>query len=136
MKFIYMIISTRKQDWGKYMYKKSVQGCLKHLDFMILDVVCLWISFMLTFGMRHGLLNVFANSLYCDAMWSLAFTGIVVILFLHFLNNVFKRGFCRGFTATVKQISLITLCSVVHLFTFRSVFKNAEDYPVLRHLLC
>lgn len=118
------------------MYKKSVQGCLKHLDFMILDVVCLWISFTLTFGMRHGLLNVFANSLCCDAMWSLAFTGIVVILFLHFLNNVFKRGFCREFTATVKQISLITLCSVVHLFTFKSVFKNAEDYPVLRHLLC
>ena len=30
------------------MYKKSVQGWLKHLDFMILDVVCLWISFTLT----------------------------------------------------------------------------------------
>lgn len=36
------------------MYKKSVQGWLKHLDFMILDVVCLWISFTLAFGMRHG----------------------------------------------------------------------------------
>lgn len=32
------------------MYKKSVQGWLKHLDFMILDVVCLWISFTLAFG--------------------------------------------------------------------------------------
>lgn len=114
------------------MYKKR----LKHLDFIILDVVCLWISFMLTFGMRHGLLNVFANSLYCDAMWSLTLTGIVVILLLHFLNNVFKRGFCKGFTATVKQISPIILCSVVHLFTFKSVFKNAEGYPVLRYLLC
>ena len=53
------------------MYKKSVQGWLKHLDFMILDVVCLWISFTLAFGMRHGSLNVFANSLYRDMMWSL-----------------------------------------------------------------
>ena len=118
------------------MYKKSVQGWLKHLDFMILDVVCLWISFTLAFGLRHGSLNVFANSLYRDMMWSLALMDIVVILLLHFLNNVFKRGFCREFTATVKQISLITLCSVVHLFTFRSVFKNAEGYPVQRHLLC
>ena len=25
-------------------------GWLKHLDFMILDVVCLWISFTLAFG--------------------------------------------------------------------------------------
>ena len=34
------------------MYKKSVQGWLKHLDFMILDVVCLWISFTLAFNTR------------------------------------------------------------------------------------
>lgn len=46
------------------MYKKSVQGWLKHLDFMILDVVCLWISFTLAFNMRHGSLDVLANSLY------------------------------------------------------------------------
>ena len=113
------------------MYKKSVQGWLKHLDFMILDVVCLWISFTLAFGMRHGSLNVFANSLYRDMMWSLALMDIVVIFFFDSLKNVLKRGFYREFTMTVKQT-----CSVVHLFTFRSVFKNAEDYPVLRHLLC
>ncbi len=50
------------------MYKKSVQGWLKHLDFMILDVVCLWISFTLAFNMRHGSLDVLANSLYRDMM--------------------------------------------------------------------
>lgn len=118
------------------MYKKSVQGWLKHLDFMILDVVCLWISFTLAFGMRHGSLNVFANSLYRDMMWSLALMNIVVIFFFDSLKNVLKRGFYRKFTVTVKQTCPITLCSVVHLFTFRSVFKNTEDYPVLRHLLC
>lgn len=61
---------------------------------------------------------------------------IVVIFFFDSLKNVLKRGFYHEFTMTVKQTCLITLCSVVHLFTFRSVFKNAEDYPVLRHLLC
>ena len=50
-------------------------------DFMILDVVCLWISFTLAFGMRHGSLNVFANSLYRDMMWSLALMDIVVIFY-------------------------------------------------------
>ena len=117
------------------MYKKSVQGWLKHLDFMILDVVCLWISFTLAFGMWHGSLNVFANSLYRDMMWSLALIDIVVIFFFDSLKNVLKRGY-REFTMTVKQTCLITLCSVFYLFTFRFVFKNAEDYPVLRHLLC
>lgn len=75
------------------MYKKSVQGWLKHLDFMILDVVCLWISFTLAFGMRHGSLDVLANSLYRDMMWSLALMDIVVIFFFDSLKNVLKRGF-------------------------------------------
>ena len=109
------------------MYKKSVQGWLKHLDFMILDVVCLWISFTIAFGMRHGSLNVFANSLYRDMMWSLALMDIVVIFFFDSLKNVLKRGFYHEFTVTVKQTCLITLCSVFYLFTF----KEADDYSRL-----
>ena len=109
------------------MYKKSVQGWLKHLDFMILDVVYLWISFTLAFGMRHGSLNVFANSLYRDMMWSLALMDIVVIFFFDSLKNVLKRGFYREFTMTVKQTCLITLCSVFYLFTF----KEADNYSRL-----
>lgn len=79
------------------MYKKSVQGWLKHLDFMILDVVCLWISFTLAFNMRHGSLDVLANSLYRDMMWSLALMDIVVIFFFDSLKNVLKRGFYQEF---------------------------------------
>ena len=100
------------------MYKKSVQGWLKHLDFMILDVVCLWISFTLAFNMRHGSLDVLANSLYRDMMWSLALMDIVVIFFFDSLKNVLKRGFYQEFVMTVKQTCLITLCSVFYLFTF------------------
>lgn len=101
------------------MYKKSVQGWLKHLDFMILDVVCLWISFTLAFNMRHGSLDVLANSLYRDMMWSLALMDIVVIFFFDSLKNVLKRGFYQEFVMTVKQTCLITLCSVFYLFTFK-----------------
>ena len=109
------------------MYKKSVQGWLKHLDFMILDLVCLWISFTLAFGMRHGSLDVFANSLYRDMMWSIALMDIVVIFFFDSLKNVLKRGFYHEFTVTVKQTCLITLCSVFYLFTF----KEADSYSRL-----
>lgn len=98
------------------MYKKSVQGWLKHLDFMILDVVCLWISFTLAFNMRHGSLDVLANSLYRDMMWSLALMDIVVIFFFDSLKNVLKRGFYQEFVMTVKQTCLITLCSVYFIY--------------------
>ena len=124
---LHLIISTRNRIGEKYMYKKSVQGWLKHLDFMILDVVCLWISFTLAFNMRHGSLDVLANSLYRDMMWSLALMDIVVIFFFDSLKNVLKRGFYQEFVMTVKQTCLITLCSVFYLFTF----KEAENYSRL-----
>ena len=98
------------------MYKKSVQGWLKHLDFMILDVVCLWISFTIAFGMRHGSLNVFANSLYRDMMWSLALMDIVVIFFFDSLKNVLKRGFYHEFIYCDGQADLS------HHFMFRILF--------------
>lgn len=97
------------------MYKKSVQGWLKHLDFMILDVVCLWISFTLAFGMRHGSLNVFANSLYRDMMWSLALMDIVVIFFFDSLKNVLKRGF-------LSRIYYDGQADLSHHFMFRILF--------------
>ena len=109
------------------MYKKSVQGWLKHLDFMVLDVVCLWVSFTLAFGIRHGTFDIFANSLYRYMILSMALMDIVVIFFFDSLKNVLKRGLYREFAATVKQTCLITLCSVFYLF----IFKEADDYSRL-----
>ena len=109
------------------MYKKSVQGWLKHLDFMILDVVCLWISFTLAFGMRHGSLNVFANSLYRDMMWSLALMDIVVIFFFDSLKNVLKRGFYHEFTVTVKQTRVGKNGKMFQMYKFRSMYMDAEE---------
>lgn len=97
------------------MYKKSVQGWLKHLDFMILDVVCLWISFTLAFNMRHGSLDVLANSLYRDMMWSLALMNIVVIFFFDLLKNRIKTWF-------LSRIYCDGQADLSHHFMFRSSF--------------
>ena len=96
------------------MYKKSVQGWLKHLDFMILDVVCLWISFTLAFNMRHGSLDVLANSLYRDMMWSLALMDIVVIFFFDSLQS---PQIFVGLNIAFSPLSVIIVCVAVGLKT-------------------
>ena len=111
------------------MYKKSVQGWLKHLDFMILDVVCLWISFTLAFNMRHGSLDVLANSLYRDMMWSLALMDIVVIFFFDSLKNVLKRGFYQEFVMTVKQTCTWVYSSAVFITQLRPALSLEELPP-------
>lgn len=109
------------------MYKKSAQGWLKHLDFIILDVICLWISFTMAFGIRHRNLEILTNSLYRDMIWSIALLDIVVIFFFDSYKNVLKRGFYQEFTMTLKHDILLTLSSVFYLF----LFKEADDYSRL-----
>ena len=35
------------------MYKKSSTGWLKHLDFMVLDIICLQLAFVMGYFLRH-----------------------------------------------------------------------------------
>ena len=37
------------------MYKKSITGWIKHLDFIIIDLIALEISFLLAFTIRHDM---------------------------------------------------------------------------------
>ena len=36
------------------MYKRSIQGWLKHIDFILLDVLALQLAFILAYAYRHG----------------------------------------------------------------------------------
>lgn len=106
---------------GNSMYKKSAQGWLKHLDFIILDVICLWISFTMAFGIRHRNLEILTNSLYRDMIWSIALLDIVVIFFFDSYKNVLKRGFYQEFTMTLKHdILLMFILRMLKVSTFTS----------------
>ena len=45
------------------MYKKGSKGWLKHFDFILLDMICLQIAFLLAYVIRHdsGSSNLFLN---------------------------------------------------------------------------
>ena len=36
------------------MYKRKMQGWLKHLDFAALDLCCLQIAYLVAYAIRHG----------------------------------------------------------------------------------
>lgn len=63
------------------MYKKSTRGWLKHLDFILLDVICLQISYALAFLTRHGWSNPYANIVYRNM--------VVVLLLIELLTAIF-----------------------------------------------
>lgn len=101
------------------MYRKSVSGWLKHLDFIIVDMIILELSLVCAFFSRHGSLNLFANELYRDMTVVLLFLDIFVALFWESFKGVLRRGYYQEFVATLKHSASVILLSVLYLFSFQ-----------------
>ena len=43
------------------MYKKLSTGWLKHLDFMVLDIICLQLAFVMGYFLRHHSFNPYGS---------------------------------------------------------------------------
>ncbi len=98
------------------MYKKSAQGWIKHLDFIILDLICLHIAFIIAYMMRHGMNNPYAVPIYRNVAFVMTAIEILVIVFFESLKNVLKRGYYKEFSMTFKHVCLVILLTIFYLF--------------------
>lgn len=98
---------------------------------MILDIICLEVSFFLAYVIRHRSAGMFENLIYENLAIVLFFVDIVLLLALNTLKNVLKRGYLKEFTATVKHVSLLALVSVLYLFSV----KDAGDFSRMTFFL-
>lgn len=101
------------------MYKKGSKGWLKHFDFILLDMICLQIAFLLAYVIRHDSGSPYIVPLYRNMAIFMELLDIVVMFFYETLSNVLKRGYFREFATTVKHVLLVELFSVLYLFTMQ-----------------
>lgn len=97
------------------MYKKGSKGWLKHFDFILLDMICLQIAFLLAYVIRHDSGSPYIVPLYRNMAIFMELLDIVVMFFYETLSNVLKRGYFKEFAATVKHVLLVELFSVLYL---------------------
>ncbi len=98
------------------MYKKSLSGWMKHCDFIILDLLCLQVAFVIAYILRNGLRNPYMMELYRNMAIYLVFADIVVIFFEETFKGVLKRGYYKEFAATFKHSFLVAMLAVFYLF--------------------
>ena len=98
------------------MYRKSTKDWFKHLDFMIVDLVCLQAAFLLSYWFRHGVHNAYGTTIYRNMALVITFIDAVVMAFSGTLKNVLKRGYWREFCITVRHVCLVVLLAVFYLF--------------------
>ena len=106
------------------MYRRDAKGWLKHLDFMVLDLLTLQISFVLSYILRHGIHNPYAIPVYANMSIFLTLFDLVIIFFTEPFRNILKRGYYLELEAIVQQALLLEAFAVFFLFAS----KSGENY--------
>lgn len=112
------------------MYRKNKNNWVKHLDFMILDLICLQVAFFLAYTLRHRTVNLYTNYIYANLSIVLILIDVCLLIFLNTLKNVLKRGYLVEFIATIKHVAIVELVAVLYLFSvkMREIFRESRSF--------
>lgn len=106
------------------MYRRKPQGWLKHIDFILWDLLCLQVAFVLAYVTRHGWVNPYKIHHYMN----LISVYTLVVVLLHMVNNTFegvlRRGYYKELARTVRHIFFAELAITFYMFSV----KESETY--------
>ena len=99
------------------MYSKKTKSWTKHLDFILLDMLCLQVAFVLAYISRHGFQNPYRNSLYRDMATLYTLVDFAVLLMNSTMKSVLKRGFYKEVEQTLRHTLLVAALVLLYLFS-------------------
>ncbi len=102
------------------MYKKNVQGWMKHFDFMLLDILCLHLAFLFAYVIRYGWTLSDGNPDYNNLALMLTLVDIVVLVLNDSMKNVLKRGIYKECSHTVKHTFFVMAIAMLYLFALKA----------------
>ena len=103
------------------MYKRNRQGWLKHIDFILWDVLILQAAYILGYMIRHGWGQwPYTRPDYKTLAIILLAADVFIAIAFNTMHNVMKRGYLKEFTATLKHVVLVLVLMSLYLFTTQS----------------
>ena len=98
------------------MYKKSPSGWLKHWDFILLELICIQVSFILAFFIRHGRWNMWMDEVYRNTALFFLVDDICCVFLLQTFRNILKRGPRRELLYAFRHTASVILLATFYLF--------------------
>lgn len=95
------------------------QGWLKHADFILIDILCLQLSFVLAHWLIVGVDNPYKIDIHRYLAAILFFAQIATILFGSNYKGILRRGYLKEAGSVLQYAVSILLVSVVFLFMIR-----------------
>ncbi|MCD8398155.1 MAG: hypothetical protein LUD12_13420 [Lachnospiraceae bacterium] len=98
------------------MYRKETEGWLKHYDFILLDIICLQLAFVLAYAASGQGWNPYEEMLYRNMAIFLTLADLLVIFSLDTLKGVLKRNTHAEFLLTSRHVITLLALSAVYLY--------------------
>lgn len=113
------------------MYQKRAQSWLKHIDFILLDIIWIQSAFVLAYIMRHGFIEPYADYRYRNMAAILTVVNILVAIIFNSFKNVLKRGYLKELFATVRHSFMVFLFICLYLFMIQAGIDYSRITMVL-----
>lgn len=102
--------------------KKS--SWIKHLDFILADLICLNITFNFAYWLRHGVTNIYAIRDYRMVMIMVMILHFCITYFSNWYSGILKRGYFMEF----KKVLIYNLEMIGVLFGYFFVMQISGQY--------
>ena len=113
------------------MYRKDNDGWLKHADFIIWDMICLQVAFLLAYVISGNGFNPYINMLYRNMAVFIEFIDLIILVTSNTLRGVLKRGHYVEFMITIKHCIVVGVVSIMFLF----LLQKGQEYSRLALIL-
>ena len=98
------------------MYRKSPKGWAKHLDFCIIDIMCLQIAFLLAYCIRNGWKLAYIEFPNGSLAVIVTFFSIFVGYFIGTYKDITRRGVLKELLSVIKHTIWLVLLFCFYLF--------------------
>lgn len=102
------------------MYSQSANGWMKHLDFILCDLISLLLAFCAAYCMRFDVHGEALTDLYQGYIAILLVLDFVICVFFGTMHNVLKRGYYQEFAVTVKHAVLVFAWQMIFLVALKT----------------
>ena len=95
------------------MYRNVTNGWLKHIDFIVADILCLQIAYILSYAAAGHGFHMYSLLVYRNMAIFLGLADLIILLVFDTMKNILKRGHYQELLMTIRHVFLVIMAAVL-----------------------
>ncbi len=113
------------------MYRKDTASWTKHVDFILLDMLCLQIAFVLAFALSGYGVDPYSAPLNRNMALIIEVIDVILVSMFGTMKNVLKRGYYRELVISLQHDAIVGLVSILYLYVIHRAGQYSRLFLVL-----